>query len=138
MAIDAPQIDRIQTSFRKIRSNLQPPSAYFYEALFRHAPAYRELFREDLEGQGMRFMSTLAVIVDELDHPEALEARFAEIGRSHATLGVTPAHFVPMEEALIDTLRDQLGEGLDGETEAAWRAAYREVADRIIVKSGLA
>lgn len=138
MAIDAVQIDLIRQSFRSIRENLQPPSAFFYEALFRHAPDYRSMFRDDLEGQGMKFLTTLAVIVDDLDRPEALAARLDEIGRSHATLGVRAAHYVPMEEALIDTLRAQLGDALDPATEAAWRAGYREVAQRILAASAAA
>ncbi|MCA8881693.1 MAG: globin [Rhodobacteraceae bacterium] len=137
MALDPRQIDLIQDSFQKIRANLQPPSAFFYEALFRHAPQYREMFREDLEGQGMRFMSTLGVIVDNLGQPEAVEARFADLGVSHAALGITRAHFPPMEEALIDTLRNELGAGMTEETEAAWRAAYEEVAARIMAKGNI-
>jgi nitric oxide dioxygenase len=111
MAIDPARLELVRDSFRRIRGNLQPPSAMFYDALFQHAPGLRGLFRDDLEGQGMRFMTTLAVIVDDLDRPEVLEPQLAAIGRSHAALGVRPAHFAPMEEALIDTLRAQLGEG---------------------------
>ena len=136
MAIDPARLDLVRDSFRRIRGNLQPPSAMFYDALFRHAPGLRGLFRDDLEGQGMRFMTTLAVIVDDLDRPEVLEPQLAAIGRSHAALGVRPAHFAPMEEALIDTLRAHLGEDLDPATEAAWRDAYGAVAQRIRAAAG--
>ena len=138
MAIDPARLDLVRDSFRRIRGNLQPPSAMFYDALFLHAPGLRGLFRDDLEGQGMRFMTTLAVIVDDLDRPEALERQLSAIGRSHAALGVRPAHFAPMEEALIDTLRAQLGDSLDADTEAAWRDAYGEVARRILAAAGSA
>ena len=42
-----------------------------------------------------------------------------------------------MEEALIDTLRNELGAGMTEETEAAWRAAYEEVAARIMAKGNI-
>ena len=138
MAIDPARLDLVRDSFRRIRGNLQPPSAMFYDALFQHAPGLRGLFRDDLEGQGMRFMTTLAVIVDDLDRPEALERQLSAIGQSHAALGVRPAHFAPMEEALIDTLRAQLGDRLDADTAAAWRDAYGEVARRILAAAGSA
>ena len=138
MAIDPARLDLVRDSFRRIRGNLQPPSAMFYDALFQHAPGLRGLFRDDLEGQGMRFMTTLAVIVDDLDRPEALERQLSAIGRSHAALGVRPAHFAPMEEALIDTLRAQLGAALDADAEAAWRDAYGEVSRRILAAAGSA
>ena len=138
MAIDPARLDLVRDSFRRIRGNLQPPSAMFYDALFQHAPGLRGLFRDDLEGQGMRFMTTLAVIVDDLDRPEALERQLSAIGQSHAALGVRPAHFAPMEEALIDTLRAQLGDSLDAATESAWRDAYGEVSRRILAAAGSA
>jgi hemoglobin-like flavoprotein len=39
-----------------------------------------------------------------------------------------------MEEALVDTLRAQLGDAMTAETEAAWRAAYRDLADEIVAR----
>ena len=49
MAIDPARLDLVRDSFRRIRGNLQPPSAMFYDALFLHAPGLRGLFRDDLE-----------------------------------------------------------------------------------------
>jgi len=137
MSLTPAQIALVRGSFDRIRENLAPPSAYFYETLFRHAPELRPMFRDDLEGQGMRFMSTLALVVDHLDAPERLEARFAELGRLHAVLGVHPEHFKPMEEALIDTLRNRLGDDMTPETEAAWRAAYEDLSAEIVRRGAI-
>lgn len=137
MPMTQDQIALVRDSFATIRENLAPPSTYFYERLFVHAPGLRPMFRDDLEGQGMRFMTTLALMVDHLDQREALEARFAELGRSHAALGVARDHFAPMEEALIDTLTQQLGSAMDPETERAWRAAYDDLAGEIIQRGDI-
>lgn len=138
MSLTDNQIARVQSSFENLRGAQLPPTAEFYETLFRLAPEYRSLFRDDLEGQGMKFMSTLAVIVDDLDDPEKLDARFRELGQAHAALGITSKHFLPMEEALMESLRGRLGDVFDADTEAAWRAAYGEVAKSIIEKGGIA
>ena len=137
MSLTSTQIDLVRDSFATVRENLAPPSARFYETLFSHAPELRPMFRDDLEGQGMRFMTTLSLMVDHLDAPDALAARFDELGRSHKALGVRPAHFVPMEEALVDTLRERIGAAMTPETEAAWRAAYRDLVDEIVARGNL-
>ena len=93
------------------------------------------MFREeDLGGQGMRFMTTLSVIIDNLHHPEAIEERYADLGAGHRALGVKAEHFEPMGKALIDTLADSLGARFTDETREAWKAAYAEVAQAIIEK----
>ena len=109
MAIDPARLDLVRDSFRRIRGNLQPPSAMFYDALFLHAPGLRGLFRDDLEGQGMRFMTTLAVIVDDLDRPEVLEPQLAAIGRTEA-------------------VRTMLALGWPREVKTAWQATALNLA----------
>ena len=132
MPVSADQSRLVRESFAKLRERLEPASVFFYEALFRRAPGLREMFRDDLTGQGMKFMSTLSIIVDNIDKPDAVGEHFAELGHFHSVIGVKAAHFEPMGEALIDTLREELGADFDAATETAWRAAYAELADRII------
>ncbi|MGB3315401.1 MAG: globin domain-containing protein [Albidovulum sp.] len=137
MAISARQSAMIRESFDLLRERLEPASIYFYEALFARDPSLRTMFRDDLAGQGMKFMTTLGMAVENIDHPEKLGERFAELGKGHALIGVKAAHFAPMGEALIDTLRNELGEGFSGELEVAWRAAYAELSERVIRRGGI-
>lgn len=134
MPLSDDQISMIQTSFDRLRENVERQSRYFYEALFRHAPQFRAMFREDIGGQGMKFMSTLGIIIDNLHAPEAILDEYVELGRSHARLGVKAADFKPMEEALMDTLRNELGEEFTPELERAWRTAYEEFSALMIGK----
>ncbi|WP_347310236.1 globin domain-containing protein [Defluviimonas sp. SAOS-178_SWC] len=132
MTVTARQAELIRQSFHTLRQRLEPASMSFYEALFRRAPELRSMFRDDLAGQGMKFITTLDSIIGNLESPEALGDRFADLGRGHALLGVKAAHFAPMGEALLETLRDELGEGFTPELESAWRTAYDALAARII------
>ena len=43
-------------------------------------------------------------------------------------MGIRKAHYGVMEEALVDTFREILGEEFTPETEAAWRAAYAVIS----------
>jgi hemoglobin-like flavoprotein len=90
------------------------------------------MFRDDLAGQGMKFMTTLDVVVQRLDSEEEIEEQYLGLGRLHKTLGIQAADFAPMEEALMDTLRNALGDDFDAELESAWRAAYGTVSANMI------
>ena len=92
------------------------------------------MFRDDLAGQGMRFMSTLSVIVDNLHDPSSLDERYADLGRGHAGMGVRARDFEPMGRALIETLRDTLGDIFTAEMESAWLLAYGQFSEAIIAK----
>lgn len=137
MSGSLPQTTLIRETFRQLRGRLAPASVSFYNALFRRAPHLRKLFRDDLAGQGMRFMSTLGYVVDHIDRTEALTDRLYELGRIHGIIGVRAADFEPMGEALMETFRDELGEDFTPEAEAAWRAAYADLANRIIALGGM-
>ena len=133
MSLTDRQLALIRTSFKALRDDPKPRSLEFYDHFFRHAPALREMFRDDdIGGQGMRFMSTLAVIVDNLDNPDKISERFADLGQSHRAMGVKAQHFEPMGEALIDTLAEALGAKFTNETRKAWRTAYADFTKQII------
>lgn len=114
----------VQESLERIRDEFDSRSIYFYDVLFERAPRLKDLFRDDLAGQGMKFMTTLDLIVRHLHNEEGLADRFRRLGELHAAIGITQADFAPMEEALIDTMRDALQEAFTPEVEQAWRKAY--------------
>lgn len=134
MPLSDDQLTLIRQSFDVVRHNLAPSSTFFYDDLFRRAPELRSLFRDDLAGQGMKFMSTLAVIVDNLHKPEALAERYQELGALHARLGITKKMFEPLGEALIATIKDTLGETYTIEIEAAWRVAFADMAAALMAQ----
>lgn len=138
MSVSRRQSALIRESFARLLDRLEPASVAFYEALFAREPAFRAMFRDDLAGQGMKFMTTLGYVVENIDRPEALGDKFEELGRVHAMIGVRAAHFAPMGEALVDTLRAELGATFTDEVEEAWRAAYAELSERVIRRGGIA
>lgn len=131
------ELKQLQFSYRKLNDTAGKSPAYFYDALFHHAPELRQLFREDLEGQGMKFMTTLGVILARLNDEDAVSPQFRELGTTHASLGIVTGHFAPMEEALIDTLRHALGAEMSLELEALWRQAFKEIAEKMIERGGI-
>lgn len=123
-------LDRLQSDFDRF-------STPFFDALFRRAPELREMFREDLAGQGMKFITTLREVILNAKGAESEAETLAELGAFHATIGVTVENFAPMEEALIETMRQKLGDEFSPELETAWRKAYADIASTMITTGGI-
>jgi hemoglobin-like flavoprotein len=132
MTLTESELEMVVASLERMRDRFPDHPRYFYEALFRRAPELREMFREDLEGQGMKFMTTLSVIISRLNDEAAGAEQYLGLGKLHAALGVERAHFEPMCEALMDTLREGLGQDFTPELETAWRKSYDHVAETMI------
>lgn len=136
MATDEAQARLIRESLTLVRERLQPASDAFYNNLFALAPELRDLFRPDLGGQGMRFMTTLVTIAELIDAPEALDREVTALARAHRGIGVRAAHFVPIGSALMVTLGEALGCGFTCELQEAWRSAYERFATMMIERGG--
>ena len=138
MTISDQEIKEVLGSFDMIGpEELASGSRRFYENLFHRAPGLRALFRDDLSGQGMKFMSTLRTIIVALKDKELLHSELKPLGEGHAKLGVVAINFVPMGEALIDTFREILGREFTAEMENAWRKAYIEISKEMIEQGGI-
>ncbi|MBK0329166.1 globin [Rhodobacteraceae bacterium F11138] len=137
MTLTSTEHQMVRDSLNRLRDEFDTRSLYFYEALFRREPVLRDLFREDLAGQGMKFMTTLAVILEKLNDEDADAAQYTGLGRQHASLGVKAADFAPMGEALIETLRAGLGADFTPELELAWHKAYAQVAAAMIRRGAI-
>lgn len=134
MPLTQDQIALIQTSHARLierRGRNGPFGDLFYQELFRRLPEARKLFRDDLEEQGMRFLSTLGVIVASLDRDDLREGYLSRLAEGHAAYGVKPEQYGPMWEALAEALKAALEDRFDAETEAAWHAAYDLIAARM-------
>lgn len=132
MPVTHEQLALIRWSLDRLQERIEPASTYFYEALFRRRPDLRTLFRDDLAGQGMKFMTTLRTVIAGLETPAVLAPRIAELAQLHRRVGVDASMFAPMGEALIDTVRHVLDDDLGRDVEAAWRAAYADLSDAMI------
>jgi hemoglobin-like flavoprotein len=126
----------VRDSLDLVREQILPASTQFYDNLFILAPDLRRLFRPDLAGQGMRFMTTLTSIAELMDDPAELAAEIDGLARAHRGIGVRAEHFAPMGAALLVTLGETLGPQFTCEMQAAWRAAYDEFAALMIERGG--
>jgi hemoglobin-like flavoprotein len=68
-----------------------------------------------------RLTQALEELAASLEEPERLVAVLVPLGRRHATYGVREEQFALAGDALIEALRETLGEAFTAEVEEAWR-----------------
>lgn len=114
----------VQSSFAIITPIADDAAALFYQRLFEIDPSLRRMFPEDMTGQRKKLMQMLTAAVKGLDRLDQLVPVVQDLGRRHATYGVTDAHYDTVGAALLWTLEMGLGKGFTPEMKEAWATVY--------------
>lgn len=122
------QIALVQASWKQVQPLADQAAALFYSRLFLLDPSLKRLFKGDMQEQGRKLMSMIAVAVSSLARLESIVPAVQALGRRHAGYGVEPRHYALVGAALIWTLEQALARAFTKEVENAWRAAYGVLA----------
>ena len=122
------QKDLVQSTFAKLVPIADQAAALFYGRLFEIDPSLRPLFKGDLVEQGKKLMTMICVAVKGLDTLDELVPAVKNLGRRHATYGVTDAHYDTVGGALLWTLEKGLGSAFTPDVKAAWTTVYTVLA----------
>ena len=124
------QIALVQSSLPAVLANGETAAKLFYTRLFEIDPSVRRLFaRVDIDQQGMKLLTAIAMVVGSLDRFEVVEREIRALARRHVGYGVTYLHYQSVGAALLWTLGEVLGGAFTPELRRAWAAAYRTVSD---------
>jgi nitric oxide dioxygenase len=123
------QILLVQQSFSAVLPIADTAAVLFYNRLFELDPSLRPLFKEDMQDQRRKLMTTLTIVVRGLTRLDVLLPSVQMLGQRHVAYGVTDEHYATVGAALIWTLQQGLGETFTPDVEAAWVAAYTLLAD---------
>jgi hemoglobin-like flavoprotein len=126
------QIELVQHSFAKVAPIAQTAADLFYDRLFAIAPEVQQLFPDDLTEQKQKLMQMLAMAVGNLNRVDTILGAVEDLGRRHATYGVTAAYYAPVGAALLWTLQQGLGDAFTPSVREAWGAAYSMLAGAMI------
>src|SRR5215472_14819118 len=95
------QGELLETSFQAVVLHGESFVTAFYERLFTRFPETRALFAAtDMLEQRKKLQESLALIVEHIQHPEALGDMPKELGQRHVTYGVRPEHY-PLVGAVL-------------------------------------
>jgi hemoglobin-like flavoprotein len=124
MSLTPQQITLVQESWNKVSCVPNATADLFYQRLFELDPALRVLFPSDMESQKLKLMTMLGIAVGHLHNLNALIPAVQALGRRHVGYHVTPAMYLTVGQALIDTLAVGLGHTFTQDVKEAWIAVY--------------
>jgi len=119
----------VQQSFAQVLRISDQAAALFYSRLFQLDPTLRPLFRGDLQDQGRKLMQMLGFCVGKLNTLDEIVPAVKELGRRHASYGVTNDAYQTVGAALLWTLEQGLGPHFTPDVKGAWTAVYGVLAD---------
>lgn len=123
-ALSQKQKSLVQESFAAAADKAAEVAQSFYKKLFSLDPSVRPMFPDDMKSQEGKLIATLAFAIKNLNSPENLFPALDELSKRHVSYGVKNHHYDTVGIALIETLRDMLGEKFNPELENAWRSVY--------------
>ena len=127
------QGELLESSFQAVVLHGEAFVAAFYERLFTRFPETRTLFAAtDMLELRKKLQQTLALIVQNLQHPEVLDSMLRELGQRHVTYGIRPEHYPLVGTALMETFEDFLGKHWTQEHHDAWVKAYETVSSLML------
>ncbi|MEM9675108.1 MAG: globin domain-containing protein [Cyclobacteriaceae bacterium] len=115
---------RVQSTIDELLKNEEAFAEQFYQKLFLKAPEVQALFPQNMLDQGRMLTHMLRGIVYALSRPDYLVSGLNALGKQHREYGVKHEHYPLVKDALLETIREHLGEeSFSPETERAWHSA---------------
>lgn len=119
----------LKQSFDRIVPQKEAFAEAFYNRLFTLYPQTKILFANtNMKRQQNSLMATLAIVVSGVAKGDNLTSIIEQLGQRHKGYGVKPEHYSMVGQALLETLKEFLGENWTAETEATWTSAYQVIS----------
>ncbi|MDO3386531.1 globin family protein [Gilvimarinus sp. SDUM040013] len=128
MALSTRQVTLIQDSFAQVEPIADTAADIFYKRLFELNPELRLMFKGDMKAQGKKLMTTLKVAVAGLDDIGKVVPVLKTLAERHVQYGVRPSDYTTVGNALLQTLKQGLGDAFTPEARQAWVELYRTIA----------
>lgn len=135
MNLTDPQIEAIRRSFLRLSGDSQWAGQVFYDHLFDRAPETRTLFVADITQQATKLMSTLGLVVSQLQNWRDLEPVIEDLALRHLAYGVTRDHYDHVGSSLLSMMREVLGDSFSDAEADAWGHAYAALATAMIARA---
>jgi hemoglobin-like flavoprotein len=125
-------LERICGSFNLLSPQMERMTRTFYARLFAARPETRALFKVNMDVQRQHLAAALALIVRNLPMFDALQEPLAELGASHAKVGVRPEHYPVVRDAMLGAIAEALGAAWTVELAADWRMLIETIASQML------
>ncbi len=125
-------INELKSSFESMRPIAFELVDRFYSNLFlNHPEAEANHIKADTAIQKSALVGVFAAIIENIDKPEPLTKLLLEISANHASYSFTSLHFKWINQALLKTFSEFLGEKWTPELARDWEQVLDVVAEAI-------
>ncbi|UZE95463.1 globin domain-containing protein [Alkalimarinus alittae] len=114
------ELNLIQFSWNRLRGQEESAISCFYDLLFLQQPQYKLLFTQSSEGQRLKFITMLNLIVNGLEHIDILEAHLADLGTKHHHLNIGMDDYENVAKTLVQAIDEVSAVSLTNREKNAW------------------
>lgn len=123
----------MRDTFRRAAAAPETLAAAYFRRLFELDRTLRRLFHGDMRQLGQKFISTLGVLIENLEAFSEFAPHMRALGARHVGYGVRDEHYAIADIALIGTVAGQLGDDFTPAARAAWTTVLGAITDEILL-----
>lgn len=125
------QIEKITKSW-EIVSTDPTLVTKFYDRLFVIAPQVKRYFPADLSKQSEKLAYTLGFVVGNLNRLGEIKESIEDLGRTHNRLKIKPEYYAFVKDALLHTIKENLGSKEEPGMIESWDTALGYIASVMV------
>ncbi len=108
-----------------------------YDLFFDRAPDAKVLFeRTNWEQQQKMLVGALMLMVKNLHNPSLFRITMHNLAERHVRYGVKAQHFPPFSQAVLQSIRNQIGSAWNEEIEDAWNFGFGQI-EQLMIEAGV-
>jgi nitric oxide dioxygenase len=109
-----------------------------YSILFEKYPQTKELFKNSEENQYSKLANAIYAYANNIDKLENLQKGIETMVATHVRTNIKPEHYPMVQDALLTSIKEVLGDRCTNEVQQAWSDAYEFLANILISKEKIA
>ncbi len=128
----------IKSTIPFIKDNKDEITSTMYKILFEKYPQTKELFKNSTDDQPKKLANAIYAYANNLDKLDTLTKGIETMVNAHVKTNIQPEHYPMVQDALLTSLKQSLGDKCTSEIEKAWNDAYEFLANILIEKEKVA
>ena len=109
-------------------------TSLMYEVLFERHPEAKELFKDAAPDQYKKLANMVYAYAANIDNLGSLQKGIDKVAKIHVDTSILPEHYPWVGEALLEAIRQVLGDAATDEVMDAWAEAYGFLAEVFIAR----
>ncbi len=123
---------RLDASFQTLVPRGPELVQRFYNLLFSQYPEVRPLFPEDMSEQKNILLAALALAIQNLRNPDALNPMLHDLGARHVRYGTQPEHYPLVCATMLEVIGEMLGDQWNAQLKEDWAQALNLIAEKML------